>query len=92
MPVDDQARRFAVAAQHANDRGYEVTAVAPGMVALRMVLDGQADVVIAAQALDLPEVEIADRPPPVVPRQPASPAVVPPSRRRPRLASRRCDT
>jgi hypothetical protein len=65
MPVGDQARRLPAAAQHALDRGYHVTAVAPGMVALRMVLDGQADFVIAAQALDLPAVQIADQPPPL---------------------------
>ncbi|WP_346535524.1 hypothetical protein [Micromonospora sp. DPT] len=91
MPVDDQARRLAAAAQHALDRGYQVTAVAPGMVALRTVLDGQAHFVIAAQASDLPEVQVADQPPPVMPRPRTSPDVVPPSRR-PRPAHPRCVT
>lgn len=85
MPREDQVRLLATAAQYATDRGYHVIAAAPGMVALRMVLDGHADVVISPTAIDLPEVQIADQaPPPLIPRPRTAPDVVPPSRRRPR--------
>ncbi|MEU3456890.1 hypothetical protein ABZ671_25310 [Micromonospora sp. NPDC006766] len=44
-----------------------------------MVLDGHADLLIAAALDDLPQVEVADTPRPVVPRQrTASDDVVPP--------------
>ncbi|WP_435589822.1 hypothetical protein [Micromonospora aurantiaca (nom. illeg.)] len=88
MPDRDQALRLAAAAQHALDRGYRVTAVAPAAVALRMVVDGHADVVIAAGLDDLPQIEVAAGPP-VVPRLPAGPdEAVPPTRRRPRRSRR----
>ncbi|MEH0934479.1 hypothetical protein [Micromonospora psammae] len=69
-----------------------MTAVAPGMVALRLVLNGQAAFVIAAQALDLPDVQIADQPPPVVPRPRTSPDVVPPQPPQATRAHPRCET
>ncbi|MGS2619958.1 hypothetical protein ACVCAH_36615 [Micromonospora sp. LZ34] len=90
MPVDDQAHRPAATAQHALDRGYEVTAVASAAVALRMVVDGHADVIVAVSLDDLPEIEVADAPrlkprprtaPDVVPRAGAAPPTLP-----------RCDT
>jgi len=90
MPDHDQAQRLADAAAYALDCGYQVTAVAEAAVALRMVLDGHADLLIAAALDDLPQVEVATTVRPVVPRQRAvsgdvvPPEAIPSARRRPR--------
>ncbi|MET8908419.1 hypothetical protein [Micromonospora sp. NPDC004551] len=88
MPEQDQAQRLAAAAQHALDLGYQVTAVAPAAVALRMVAEGHADVILAASLGDLPQIEVADSAPqPRIPTQRTPPTAVPPTRRRPRRAA-----
>jgi len=85
LPDDDRARSLAAAAQHVFDRGYELLAIAPAPVALRMLADGLADVVVAAAAAEHLSVEFADWPLRRVPRPRAAPDdSIPPTRRRPR--------